>query len=263
MFNCYVPAIVSLASQLTLEQVIRNDDLVGERAASSNLNQEEIERISGWMNIATKVSDEFEMGPAHARIKIISKKLKNKISHREISTEIRVLRETMDEGYKSQLIYRYPDQKKTIFKNWAVDWADTVSKFPSTKKDVYCAVDLWALGHNTASVFHLMRVLEYGLRAMANDVNANFEYENWQNIIEKIESNIKIETKQLPKGSARSERLKFLSEAAKELVYFKDGWRNFVSHNRVEYSEEQAFIALNHVRYFMTTLASKLTEISE
>lgn len=66
--------------------------------------------------------------------------------------------------------------------------------------------------------------------------------------------------KTLPSGQARNDRLQFLSSAAKEFVFFKDGWRNYVAHNKAIYDEHQARSTLEHVKAFMTTLSLRLAE---
>jgi predicted outer membrane protein len=105
-----------------------------------------------------------------------------------------------------------------------------------------------------------MRVLEHGLRALAKDVGRNFDVQNWQNIIDEIESEIRHLSKSLPRGIQKNERIQFLSEAAKEFMYFKDGWRNHVSHGRGDYDEHQARSIMEHVRSFMTVLSAQLSE---
>lgn len=105
-----------------------------------------------------------------------------------------------------------------------------------------------------------MRVLEHGLRALAKDVGKAFDVQNWQNIIDQIESEIRTQGKTLPVGPAKSERLRFLSEAAKEFSFFKDGWRNYVSHGRAAYDEHQARMVMDHVRTFMNGLSALLSE---
>jgi hypothetical protein len=75
-----------------------------------------------------------------------------------------------------------------------------------------------------------------------------------------IESRIDNERKNLKRGLDKDERLNFLSQAAKEFFYFKDGWRNYVSHNRVTYDEPEAFRTLEHSRAFIVRLATKLKE---
>jgi hypothetical protein len=54
-----------------------------------------------------------------------------------------------------------------------------------------------------------------------------------------------------------------LSEAAKEFFYFKDGWRNHVSHAKDKYDGPQAFSVLNHTSAFMKHLSMGLSEVSD
>jgi hypothetical protein len=105
-----------------------------------------------------------------------------------------------------------------------------------------------------------MRILERGLAAMADDFGLVFDLQQWNTIIEQIESKITEIRKTLPRGSGKNERMQFLSEAAKEFFYFKDGWRNYVSHNRGRYDEHQAAGILEHARTFMDHLATQLSE---
>jgi len=98
------------------------------------------------------------------------------------------------------------------------------------------------------------------MRALATNVGLTFDLQQWHTILEQIEARIKEERNTLPKGSDKVERLQFLSEAAKEFFYFKDGWRNYVSHNRGTYDEHQALGMLEHTRALMTHLATQLSE---
>jgi hypothetical protein len=265
MMNCTVAGICNLASQLMLEEISRNEDLerFSPEAAKQRIFVEDTARIDGWLVIAESFAKDFQCAPVTNRVIIIRSRMNRGISHRELSFELRVLRETISAGLKDQFIYRYPDEKARVFKEWKTDWADVIEKFPSAVRDVLSSVDLWAMGHPTASVFHSMRILEHGLRALASRVGRTFDIQNWQNIIDEIESEIRDRAKKLPRGSAKNEELKFLAEAAKEFTYFKDGWRNYVSHNRSDYDEYQARSVFEHVRTFMTVLSSQLSELPE
>lgn len=180
----------------------------------------------------------------------------------DLRAKVIALRNAIDTELKQYFYYQYPKQKAQVFVSWKEDWSATIRAFPSVENEIYRATDCYALGHDIASVFHSMRVLECGLRAVAADVGLKFDLQQWHNIIEQIEAGITTERKTLPKGEARNERLQFLSEAAKEFFYFKDGWRNYVSHNRADYDEHQALSVLSHVRSFMNHLASQLSEAS-
>lgn len=259
MVNLHLSSLCSLCSQLMLEQIAREDGHI-RPAPDDPITNSDRERIEGWLKIATHSANEFEWKAVHDRIKIIDKKLKKPMSNRTLATELRVLRETIHSGLEWQLVYRYPQEKNAVLTNWKENWSPVLSKFPSAEADIIAGVDLWALQHHTASAFHFMRVLEHGLRALAQDVGKSFDIQNWQNIIDEIEAEIRQIGKNAPRGSEKSERLRFLSEAAKEFVYFKDGWRNHVAHSRANYDEYQARGILEHVKAFMTALSSKLSE---
>ncbi len=141
-------------------------------------------------------------------------------------------------------------------------WETVAARFEEATDDIANAMLCFGYEQNTACVFHLMRVLEYGLAAMAKEVGRTFDRQQWQNIIEEIESAIR-DLRKSPQTPEKAARLQFLSEAAKVFFYFKDGWRNYVSHNHAAYDENQARSIIEHVKTFMTVLAKKLPKASE
>ncbi|NOT41629.1 MAG: hypothetical protein HOP13_14155 [Alphaproteobacteria bacterium] len=173
------------------------------------------------------------------------------------------LRDAIETELRDYLFFQYDKAKGERLKAWKSDWEAALAAFPSTQLDVFCATDCYALQHNTASVFHCMRILEIGLKALAASVGLTFDVQQWKNIIDLIEVEIdKIRENGIPGmgKAAKDARLQFLSEAAKEFSYFKDGWRNYVSHNKLSYDEHQALGTLEHVRAFMNQLSKHLSE---
>jgi hypothetical protein len=130
--------------------------------------------------------------------------------------------------------------------------------FPKLAQELRSAGNAYACGLPTACVFHCMRALEHALQAMALDCGLMWTKEQWHNIIEQIDATIDRQRDTLQRGVAKDERLHGLSKAAKEFFYFKDGWRNYVSHKRVSYEPEQATEVLEHVRAFTEHLAKEL-----
>ena len=134
-----------------------------------------------------------------------------------------------------------------------------VKNFNSALGDLQEAGVCFAVHRHTACVFHCMRVAEKGLRALATELQVPFaipfEYENWQNIIEMTEKAIRGLEQKLPKGAAKSDKLKLYSEAATQFFYFKHAWRNHVAHARDTYDGTQAKTILEHVGQFMKYLA--------
>ena len=177
-----------------------------------------------------------------------------------LSDNINKLLKILQEELSEQCCMYLPKESAKWFNNVQYFGENVIDAFPSASDDIIEAGNCYALDRPTACVFHCMRILEYGLKALADNVGRTFDAQNWQNIIEEIESEI-MKMKKMKNSKEKSERLQFLSEAAKEFTYFKDGWRNHVSHNRLKYDLPQAHSALNHVRSFMQQLSKELKEI--
>jgi hypothetical protein len=137
--------------------------------------------------------------------------------------------------------------------------------FPSAQEDIKEAGNCLAADLNTASVFHLMRAVEIGLRALARHVRVpakgQLEYAQWNQIIEQIESKVRI-VRQQPAGKKKSESLEFYHGVLGEFNAFKDVWRNNVMHSRRHYNHPEARGAYLHVREFMQRLATRVKEVN-
>lgn len=115
----------------------------------------------------------------------------------------------------------------------------------------------------TASVFHSMRAVEPILTALARSlVNVDPSREQWQNLIERIESAIK-DLDKLPKGSDREKKQSSYSEVAMQFRYIKNAWRNHVMHSRGDYGERDAREIWWHVKRSLEKTVSDLPELQE
>jgi hypothetical protein len=136
-----------------------------------------------------------------------------------------------------------------------------IDRFPDIDKDVRGACQCSALGQWTASVFHSMRILEHGLRWIAKELQIpcaeNVKYEEWGKILREIFTKIDEIQAGGGKGDEKAARLSFFAEAATYLRYFKNAYRNDVSHSRGHYDDEDARNALDNVRRFMNHIVTK------
>jgi hypothetical protein len=136
-------------------------------------------------------------------------------------------------------------------------------RFPKARAEIIEAGNCFAVCSYTACVFHLMRVLEYGLRALAKKVHVPFpsKYDivTWETLLKSIEDEVKkiIGT---PKTSKRNKDLEFYNGAVAQFRFFKDAWRNHVMHTRASYDIYEASRVMEHVRDFMRHLATRLKE---
>ena len=144
-----------------------------------------------------------------------------------------------------------------------VEWQKSITAFPECEEEILSAIDCYALGQPTASVFHSMRVAEHGLRAIAKErriklpKNKPIEWGNWQELLLKLDDEIKVIGKKKA-GKAKDAALEFYSGARAELNGFKDEYRNLIAHVRAKYDELQALRALRNVHAFMERIAAKI-----
>jgi hypothetical protein len=131
-------------------------------------------------------------------------------------------------------------------------------------EDIKAAGNCVAAELYTASVFHLMRAVEFGLRALAAHVQVpvspdDLEYKEWQNVIEQIEKAAKtIIDSPASSPKERAERKEFYNGVIGEFKGFKDAWRNNAMHTRATYREPQALSLFDQVKNFMRRLATRV-----
>lgn len=186
--------------------------------------------------------------------------------YQEYKRDVETLQGREDDELEDVVFGFIPADQAPYFDQKQLFGAEVTARFPESEWEITEAGNCYAHGTYTACVFHLMRALEIALHVLAAELGVKFpasiELENWQNIIEKIESAIrKLENQ--PKGKQKSEDLKYYSEAAKEFRYFKDAWRNHVSHSRADYDVHEATRIMEHTRDFMKHLAFKKLEFRD
>jgi hypothetical protein len=220
-----------------------------------------VESMQDCVNCAKALSNHAETFLAHLNSSHVNdaiKRLRYWSEHppfdwSELNVRSRALRDTIEVELREYYFYQYPKQKAAKLMAWTDDWKAACAAFPDIKIDVYCATDCYALGHDTASVFHSMRVAEYGLRAIAKErqlaVNKNkpIEWATWQEVIG---------SKSV--GPNKDAALEFYSGARADLNGFKDEYRNQVSHLRSTYDEFQSIRALTNVQHFMNRISAKI-----
>lgn len=137
------------------------------------------------------------------------------------------------------------------------------------------AVDL-----TSACVFHLMRVVEWGMRAFAYDLGlldvvtdkksgktVPIAFAQWEHILNQLEEKIESKTAAMPRGEDKQKALEFYHSSSAEIRSFKDAWRNHCMHTRASYTRQDAIAVWSHVERFMKTLAGhglheKTSEVS-
>jgi hypothetical protein len=143
-------------------------------------------------------------------------------------------------------------------------WDAVIAKFPSAVVDIEDAGKCLGLNRYTACVFHLMRVMEVGLRSLGkslNDPKLDPKLNpSWDRILSRCDTEL-----QKPRADRSPEWRAddiFFSTSTANLRAVKDAWRNPGLHVEKQYTGEEAEEIWVAVRGFMRHLASKLSERS-
>ena len=114
---------------------------------------------------------------------------------------------------------------------------------------------------NTACVFHLMRVMEHGLRVLGKSLNEPSldpsRNPSWEVILRKCDEQLKLPIKDRC-TEWKTDDL-FFSTATANLRSVKNAWRNPTLHIERSYDEETALEVFNATKAFMRHLATKLS----
>ena len=156
--------------------------------------------------------------------------------------------------YVSEELTKYYDNK-------SICGVAVAEKFPKAMADIIESGNCYALGRPTACVFHLMRVIPYGMEILARRLKVRYsrpiETLEWGSVIQPIDKAVRA-LGQLPRTKKRIENQKYYSEIVSHLYFCKDAWRNHVSHGRDPYDMPQAKSVMDHVCRIMNLLASRM-----
>jgi len=143
----------------------------------------------------------------------------------------------------------YDDSKKPLFGE------KVFRAFPSAADDISEAGKCLATGRNTACVFHLMRVMEAGLIAIAKKLGVLYQ-NDWGHYLREIKNCLDDLRKNKPRGWNR--KWAFFTDTAAHISTVKNAWRNPTMHIVKQYSNESAEDIFNSVKSFMRHLASNM-----
>lgn len=240
----------------------------GEPSAASMLRRpfyvtdEDKKRISSWLEFAKTVCTSLFMSAALHRVDLFSNRLATPMKGADFVADVRALREAIEGDSQAIYFHHYEPVKVAELLAFKDRWAPILEKFKTAEKDAWAAIHCWAIGQGTACVFHMMRVAEYGLRALAKErrvviKNRPIEWATWEAVITAIETKVR-QIASRKAGKARGAALDFYSGALGEFTSFKDVYRNNVMHTRDHYDPDRAKSVMLQVREFMFRLSQKI-----
>jgi len=187
------------------------------------------------------------------------------LNYQWLRDQVTGLRKLFEKESKGRVFLYVPAEKSKHFPRndnpFAFGEAVAVA-FPSAQFDIHEAAICLGCSRATASVFHLMRVMEIALGALGKKFNVSLAHTNWAPAIEEIESKIRNMHKDpawkvLPDCKEQQE---FYAQAASHFGILKDAWRNYTMHVRGKYTDEEAERIFENVKGFTQRIVERLSE---
>jgi hypothetical protein len=146
--------------------------------------------------------------------------------------------------------------------------AEVSSKFVSAAFEIDEAAKCLALSRSTASVFHLMRLMEIGIRAVARCLDVPDPTKpaerNWGYILKSIKDELDARGGSSPKRTwSAAHDKEFFHSAYVSLDAVRVAWRNPTMHIENKYTDDEGAHIFLAVKGFMTKLASRCDENGE
>jgi hypothetical protein len=178
----------------------------------------------------------------------------------EIDAKIDSLQITVQRELEDKKFFYVPSDRSHYYDNKSICGPLVAEKFPGSVTDIIEAGNCYALERPTACVFHLMRVIPYGMTALAKMLKVKYKKPviclDWNGIIQPIEAAVE-RLRQTSRTPKKLDDVQYYSEIVQHLYFCKDAWRNHVSHSREPYDMAQAKSVLDHVQLIMQLVGKR------
>jgi hypothetical protein len=142
-------------------------------------------------------------------------------------------------------------------------------RFSGAIPDIKASANCLAADCNTAAVFHLMRVVEWGLRDFCGRLGFRqvvidrkrrkfvpVEYAQWDTILGQLQDKVDTKVASIKNKRKKQQAQEFYYPALQDIRAIKEAWRNHVMHGRSEYTAPDAEAVLSHVKRLMIALSA-------
>jgi hypothetical protein len=232
----------------------------GEKGAQSIATSQEIKKLLQCLEQVEKFCDKLKLAHAKNRIDLFKTFLENEIEcfHTVFCRELDGIKYAIQTELQNRVALLLSKDDADLFDKEKLFGDAVYDAFPQSelRDEIKDAGNCLATGLNTAAVFHLMRIAEFGLRKLAKHFKIKLphqiEFATWGTVLEKIQ--IELDKKGVRRSPSKEKKLQRYGQLLLEIKAFQHLWRNPVSHLRGRYDSLQAESAFNHVRAFMQKL---------
>jgi hypothetical protein len=247
---------------LYLEKFIRVSAKMAELAQMSHseegeLSDEDREIAIRELGLLAEQCLAVELGLSVLLIERMRKELGFSVTHAHISSRFAELIARMGDEAQLTACLIIPRDRAQYYEDKPLFGLEVNDRFPSAILDISEAGKCLACGRGTATVFHLMRVMEVGLKTVAGALAIPYA-PSWESYLKQI--NDRIAVKHKSKGIRWKRDEPFFRDVAAHLQTIKLAWRNPTMHIVNHYDRDAAMDVFNAVKTFMRHLATRFHE---
>jgi hypothetical protein len=212
----------------------------------------EIQKFNRWMN---------EFVKELLAIEPLEKQKEAFLKTRDmVSTKLEQLGSVIQSELEDRVFVHIPSDQAKYFGRGAAFGEAVNDRFPSTAFDINEAGNCIAFGRPTACVFHLMRVLEVGLKAFSFRWGIPYA-PSWESYLKQINKLLAMDWKDKPDDFKQNEV--FIRGVAGDILTIKHSWRNPTIHSVSSvYTPEEASKIFDTTMSLMSALAAHLKELT-
>jgi hypothetical protein len=260
-------------------------DLTNDRKTSDSLFISD-ERFNEFKTILIMLKEDIErisLPRTKARVERLERGL-NEIPPIESTLhQLKELRLGINDDLNDYHFYYLTSQQVSFFNQ--EDLFNVAETFPKANEEIKLAGNCYATENYTACVFHLMRAVEIAVKAMVKTMNAQkyigtnkvvngnkvfqkkpIELCDWKTLIDGLKKALSVLEQGSGNSKAKKQKLAFYSHAIAQFGYFKDAWRNTISHgheiepHRKVYLQGETSDIMNQTKLFFQHLAKTVKE---
>jgi hypothetical protein len=220
------------------------------------------EVISSELRIALIACKSIELSYAVHKIASLRKELKDasQWTYESLKHSVNELRENVHFELENRWFLFVVPEDVAMYRNPQADWGEVVADIANCGYDAYESNYALALGRTTASVFHLMRLIEHGIIALNQALNIeSTDNRTWDAKLRPIETELAKEYKHRIEPYKKYHTI--IAGFVADLRAVQRAWRNPSIHVELQYDPVRAKEIWNAVRAFMNNLAKGLTEM--
>ena len=178
----------------------------------------------------------------------------------DMRIHIKGLADRITDELQDRRFLHVPPEREKYYRQPELFGPEIGKAIPKVAEDLSHAGTCYALGLNTACVFHLMRVMEHCVQRLGRKLRVSIDptKESWHKIMLQVHKQID----QMPGGvktsRAQTAKKQKFALAAGRLDHVRIVWRNDVMHPKGTYDEGEAMEVLNAIEAFLKSVADLL-----